>query len=348
MRASTENLRKDGSVMTEVKKELENEFEYDKEGIRMSTPIEIARYKSERLKSDTIADIGCGIGVQAIHFSFNSRKIIAVERDDMRYEIAVRNAIKSKANNIEFLKGDAFDPHIVKSVRGADTIHSDPSRIKNGNFWSLEMLSPNPLNILEEYDANAFSFDLPVHLKIENIPKEWEKEFISVRGEPKRISAYVGKSKRYDISVITLPTKERIIRNSELERKFSYSEDVKNYIYEIDQAIVLAGLIPEYLRNFKNIEPILFDSQRSFLTSDNMVADNFIINTYEILAKCEDIHDIKGKIKKFKIGKVIIRFSIPDDLYYNTRRILERDAVGENIGYIFKIGDLYYIGRKII
>jgi SAM-dependent methyltransferase len=334
--------------MTEVKKELENGLEYDEEGMRMSTPIEIARYKSKRLKSDTIADIGCGIGVQAIHFSFNSKKVTAVEKDDIRYEIALRNAVRAKADNIEFIKGDAFDPRIVKSVRGVDTVHSDPSRIKSGNLWSLEMLSPNPLRILNEYDANAFSFDLPVHLKIENLSEEWEKEFISIRGEPKRISAYAGKAKKYDLSVITLPSNDRIIRNNELERKFSYSENVKNYIYEIDQGIVLAGLIPEYLKNLKNTEPILFDSQRSFLTSDSMIVDNFILNTYEILAKCEDIQDLKNKIRKLKIGKVIIRFSIPDNLYYNTRRILEKDAIGENIGYIFKIGNFYYIGRKII
>ncbi len=334
--------------MTEVKKELEKGFEYDQEGLRMATPSEIAKYKAERLQTKIIADIGCGIAVQAIHFSRKSENVIAVEKDKMRYELAQRNAINAKVNNIKFLKGDAFDPLIVESLKGADTVHSDPSRIKVGNEWAMDMLSPNPLKLMELYDANAFSFDLPVHFNIKKLPEEWEKEYISMNGEPKRISTYIGEVKRYEMSVITLPSRQRIIKNERLDRKLYYSKNVKNYIYEIDQAIVLAGLVPEYLENFKGVEPLLFDSQRSFLTSDSLMADDFIINTYEIIDKCRDISEIKNKIRKLKIGNIILRFSVPDSQYYSIRKILERDSSGENKGYLFKIGEIYYIARKII
>lgn len=334
--------------MTEVYKGKIQGLEYDPEGFRMATPPEIADYKSRRLAFSSIADLGCGIGIQSIYFSSHSEKVIAVEKDEGRFNIALNNFYKINIRNIEMIKGDALDKDIAKRVGEVDVVHSDPSRLKSAENWSFEMLSPNPLEIVQKYKAETFTFDLPVHLKSDRIPESWEREYISLKGEPKRIITYTGKAKQYNVSAITLPSQRRLIGRPDIDRSLIISNNVDNYIHDLDQTIHIAGLLPEFLIDNKSARPILIDSQRIFLTSEEKLEDDFILNTYEVKGHAKELNRLKEIMRNENCGKVIMRFSIPDNLYYAMKKILEKEVAGNNTGYIFKIGETYYLGKKII
>src|SRR5574341_2249304 len=99
----------------------------DKGGMQLATPEIVARYIAKRLKTDIIADLGCGIGGQVIFFAKECRRGYAVERNPERLEYARKNCEVYGVNNVEFILGDALSGVVRERVNDADIIFSDPA-----------------------------------------------------------------------------------------------------------------------------------------------------------------------------------------------------------------------------
>ena len=86
---------------------------YD-EGIRLDreswfsvTPEKVAKHLAERLKCCTIVDGFCGSGGNAIQFAFTCDRVLAIDIDPVKLEMAKHNAkIYKVAHKIEFILGD--------------------------------------------------------------------------------------------------------------------------------------------------------------------------------------------------------------------------------------------------
>ena len=305
------------SIMTEIEKSLPKKLETDEEGFRISTPVEIAEYKAKRLKNKSIADLGCGIGIQSIYFSKFFEEVISVELNSERYRIAKRNFKKMHIKNIEILNGDAFD------------------------------LSPSPEKIVESYkNHESFSFDVPVHMKISNINEDWEKEFISVRGEIKRLSLYTGELKRHDLSALLLPLEIRLSKNKEIDRSLPLDESLGEYIYEIDPAIWYADLLPELFHEFKDMHLIFKDKKRVFSTGNLNYVDDRFKNIYMKIFTAEDTQDLKNKLLLNGAGKVFLRYRIESD-YYTIKSSIEKNLKGKETFFIFKFNDKFVGATKV-
>ncbi len=335
------------SIMTEIEKSLPKKLETDEEGFRISTPVEIAEYKAKRLKNKSIADLGCGIGIQSIYFSKFFEEVISVELNSERYRIAKRNFKKMHIKNIEILNGDAFDKEIINKLDHVDVIFSDPSRPKIGEEWTFQDLSPSPEKIVESYkNHESFSFDVPVHMKISNINEDWEKEFISVRGEIKRLSLYTGELKRHDLSALLLPLEIRLSKNKEIDRSLPLDESLGEYIYEIDPAIWYADLLPELFHEFKDMHLIFKDKKRVFSTGNLNYVDDRFKNIYMKIFTAEDTQDLKNKLLLNGAGKVFLRYRIESD-YYTIKSSIEKNLKGKETFFIFKFNDKFVGATKV-
>ena len=60
----------------------------NKDGLQLATPEIAAKYIAKRLKTNVIADLGCGIGGQVIFFAQECDKVYAVERNPEKIEYA--------------------------------------------------------------------------------------------------------------------------------------------------------------------------------------------------------------------------------------------------------------------
>ncbi|XP_066250372.1 uncharacterized protein [Euwallacea similis] len=86
------------------------------EGIKMDeeswysvTPEIIAKHVAERCSCDVIVDGFCGAGGNAIQFAFTCKKVIAIDIDPKKIELAKNNAkVYGVEHKIEFLLGDFF------------------------------------------------------------------------------------------------------------------------------------------------------------------------------------------------------------------------------------------------
>ncbi|CAG5114139.1 Oidioi.mRNA.OKI2018_I69.chr2.g8207.t2.cds [Oikopleura dioica] len=86
------------------------------EGIKMDreswfsvTPEQIAQHIAERCRCELIVDGFCGVGGNAIQFAFTCERVIAIDIDPVKIEMARHNAaIYGVADRIEFIVGDYF------------------------------------------------------------------------------------------------------------------------------------------------------------------------------------------------------------------------------------------------
>ncbi len=332
--------------MTEVKKKLGGTVSYDEEGFRMSTPQAIARYKAERLKTKTVADLGAGIGIQALSFAEVSERVIAVEIDVERTESLRKNAETAGTKNLEIVLGDALDSEVVRKLGNVDAIHSDPSRKKGGESWNFTDLSPNPLEVIKQYRCDTFSFDLPALFPMELIPEEWEVEYVSLSGELKRIGTYLGGARRFQKSVVTLPSMERIIARKDLSRTVDVAQLPSKWIYDLDGSMYYSKMIPEFLKTFDGLSLLHQDRQKTLLTGEKLRSSSFLIRTYSVLDHAASINEVKSRLIEQGAGNVVLRFSMDPSQYYEERRNIRKGLEGTKTIYIFRFNSNYYLAER--
>ncbi|KAH0553888.1 trimethylguanosine synthase [Cotesia glomerata] len=81
----------------------------DRESWFSVTPEKIAMHIAERCRCDTIVDAFCGAGGNAIQFAFTCERVIAIDIDEGKIELARNNAkVYGVQDRIEFIVGDFF------------------------------------------------------------------------------------------------------------------------------------------------------------------------------------------------------------------------------------------------
>jgi len=88
------------------------------------TPEKIAEHIAERCRSDVLVDGFCGVGGNAIQFAFTCERVIAIDIDPKKIELARHNArVYGVEDRIEFIVGDFFE--VVPGLK-ADVIFLSP------------------------------------------------------------------------------------------------------------------------------------------------------------------------------------------------------------------------------
>ncbi len=321
-------------------------FQHDDEGLRVATPLPIAKSKAKRLGNNKIADLGSGIGVQSIVFSYFFDRVYSVERTG-RIRYAKRNAKKFGIRNIEFIKGDALNESVIKKLKDVDVVFSDPSRPVRKGEWDLDDLSPSPLKILKYYKNDAFSFDIPVQISINKLDDEWEKEYISLKGEIKRLSIYTGKIKKFQRSALILPEDIRVTFNPNLERKMDEIEKPMDYVYDLDPAIKYADLLPEIIQEIGDLKLLLKDKKRCFLTSQKIKKSGYFRSIYQINFNSKNIDELIEKLNENNAGRIFLRYNVKSNEYYSIKEKIEKQLSGKEKYFVFKFSEKFYAGKEI-
>ncbi|XP_969535.2 trimethylguanosine synthase isoform X2 [Tribolium castaneum] len=125
----------------------------DEESWYSVTPEQIAKHLAQRCKCDLIVDGFCGAGGNAIQFAFTCKRVIAIDIDPKKIELARNNAeVYGVADKIDFIVGDFF--HLAPGLM-ADVVFFSPPwggpAYKNEVVYDLEsMLLPVPISKLLE------------------------------------------------------------------------------------------------------------------------------------------------------------------------------------------------------
>lgn len=109
------------------------------------TPEELAKHTAERLRCDLIIDAFCGAGGNAIQFAFTCERVIAIDIDPIKLEMARHNAeVYGVADRIEFICGDfvKLSPTLLADVVFLSPPWGGPEYLSAGVFDLETCMAP--------------------------------------------------------------------------------------------------------------------------------------------------------------------------------------------------------------
>ena len=320
------------------------ELYFDTYGLRYSTPEIIGRYRAERIRSYRIADISCGVGMQAIFFARTNIEVLCVDIDKKRIEYAKRNAKAYGVRNIRFISGDCCSDEIYAIAKNYDLIFSDPARKEEEKERDLKNLLPSPLKIMEKYGKRDYIFDLPPQISQAKIPKSWEKEYISLNGSIRRLTAYIGSLYRVNRRAVALPSGDALESNE--EDVFTLKNEFSDYVYIVDEALYYAHLLGELEKKYQGLWYIATGKRRTLASSDNLIISPFL-RAFRVLYYSEKLEDIIKFLRKDNFGKVTLRMKLNSKEYWKIRGRIERDLKGEDKASLFHINGTYVVAKDV-
>jgi len=323
----------------------------NKEGLQLSTPEIVAGYIAKRLKTDLIADLGCGIGGQVISFAKECRKVYAVERNPEKLEYAKKNCELYGVKNVEFILDDALSQSVKEKVSDANIIFSDPARPLSEKERTLDNLEPPITEILRLYSdiIPDMAFHAPPQMPPSRINLDCEREYLSLNGQLNRLTLYFGSLKQCERSAVVLPGEARLCSSGAAAIK---TGDLKNYVYEPEPSVVKAELLNELAHAVAEKGDEIFyykgDGKRTLLTSSKLIGSPFFKDAYRVVGRTEmDVSLIKELLKSENAGKVVLRFDIEPERYWDVRKNLEKDLSGTRTLHVFGFGNEVVVAEKI-
>jgi hypothetical protein len=321
------------------------------DGLQLATPEIAAKYIAKRLKTDTIADLGCGIGGQVIFFAKECGKVYAVERNPEKIEYAKKNCELYGVDNVEFILGDALSPETRDKISDSDIIFSDPARPLTEKERTLDNLEPPITELIKLYSGitKGLAFHAPPQMPPERIGLDCEKEYMSLNGQLNRLTLYFGDLKRCERSAIVLPGNAYLPSS---DAPAIETGGLSEYVYEPEPSVVKAGLLGELAGTISGSGNDIYfytgNERRTLLTSPSLIASPFFKDRYRVAGKTGmDISKIKAILAAGKAGKVVLRLDVAPDEYWQVRNELEKGLTGSKSLHLFGFGDEVIVCEKI-
>jgi hypothetical protein len=322
---------------------IDDGFMFTEADLRFCTNRHVAGYRASRLKCGKIVDIGCGIGIQAIAFANVCGRVVAIDTDYRKLDYAKANAEFAGVENIEFMHADAIDA-LVK-LKKADVVFWDPERPEGESERSLDSLKPSFEELLSAARkiTESVVVELPPQIGRSKLKQDCEFEYISVDGKLNRLCVYFGKLKRCEVSVVALPSGERLEYGA-VAAKAARSEKFSDYLYEIDPAMVKAGVVESFVFSIKGASIVEFGC-KSYITSGQLVKSAFL-KPYKVLAALP-VDDVKDFLVKKRFGRAVPHGSIDEKRYSLLRRKLESGLQGDASAHVFIAGENAVVAERI-
>ena len=323
----------------------------NKEGLQLATPEIVAKYIAKRLKTDIIADLGCGIGGQVIFFARVCRKVYAVDNDPEKLQYARENCRLYGVDNVEFILGDALSSQVKEKVSDANIIFSDPARPLSEKERTLETLKPPITEIIRIYSdiIPDLAFHAPPQMPPERLTLNCEREYLSLNGQLNRLTLYMGSLKCCEKSAVVLPGEERLCLTGAPK---IWESSLCEYVYEPEPSVVKAGLLDELAGTLGQEQKQVFffkgDERRTLLTSPTLIESNFFKDKYRTVGRTEmDMVKLKGLLISEKAKNVVLRLDIDPGKYWDMRKTLEEGLKGTRTLHVFGFGNELIICEKL-
>ncbi len=170
-----------------------DEMFFTREALEQSSGEAAARYRGGRFAGFArVADLGCGIGGDAIGLALAGCRVTAVDRDPLRLAMAEANvAAYELPNRATFAVADVLTDPLPE----CDAVFADPGRRAEGKrFLSLADYAPPPAALLARLPPGfPAAFKLAPGLDRQELDAfDAEAEFVSVGGELKECVAWFG------------------------------------------------------------------------------------------------------------------------------------------------------------
>lgn len=288
---------------------------FTRTGLEQATRNVVATRRAARLAESGatyVADLGCGIGADALAFARAGIRVCAVEADPATAEVARANAELS-GPNITVIVADAT----TMDLTGMDAVFCDPARRTAGGrrVFSTAGLSP-PWDFVTGLSARVERVVLKLAPGVDHgvIPAGAEAEWVSVDGDLVEATVWSPRLARVPRRATVLRAPPRSAGPAcaghdafELTGTGAMAAPVggvRRYVFDPDPAVTRAGLVAEFAAG---VNGVLADPRIGFVYADNPATTPF--------ARCLEVVDqppvavkrLRAALRAAGIGRLEIR-----------------------------------------
>ena len=215
-----------------------------------------ARYKANLLQGGSLTDLTGGFGIDCSFIASGFQSVTYVERQEELCEIAAHNFPILKLNHITVRNEDGIA--YLKAMSPVDCIFLDPARRNEhgGKTVAISDCEPDVAELEELLLSKAnrvmvkLSPMLDLSLALKDLRHAQEAHILSVNNECKELLLLLGQEVPTEIPIhcVNITTKgEReeqhfvFTREQELQNECTYTDTLKNYLYEPNSSLLKAG-----------------------------------------------------------------------------------------------------------
>jgi len=243
------------------------------DGLEQATRLSVASLHAGRFAAagiDVVADLGCGIGADALAMAALDLGVLAVERDEATAAVASFNLAPFAAARVEL--GDAT----TTDLTGVGGVWLDPARRAGGRRLD------NPADWSPALDwAFALAETLPTGIKLgpgldrSLLPADgeahWEAQWVSVDGEVVELALWSGVLARPGVGRAALVLRSGSAAELTAARDSDDAEvgALGEYLLEPDGAVIRARLIGDLARSLPGEGGRMLDPTIAWISSDS-------------------------------------------------------------------------------
>ena len=275
---------------------------FTEDGLEQATRLRVAALHAGRFRDaglTRIADLGSGIGADALALAAIDLEVTAVERDEVTAAIAAYNLAPWPNATVEHADATTFD------LVGHDAVYLDPARRAGGRRLT------NPADWSPSLDF-AFGLGLPTGVKLgpgvdrDLIPDDAEAQWVSVDRDVVELGVWTGVLARDGIrrSALVLGAHGTAELSAPADSEDAATGSLGEFLYEPDGAVIRARLIGDLARQ---LDARMLHPQIAYLTADSAKVTPFAscFRVAETLSLDEKA--IKRELKARDIGTLEIK-----------------------------------------
>ena len=249
---------------------------FTREALEQASAWPVSTHRARRFaRFGTVADLGCGIGADALALATVVPNVVAIDRDPLRAAMAAANALETASIRVEL--GDV----LLDPIPTCDAAFCDPARRADGKrFLSVADYTPPPAAVVARFPAGfpiAFKLAPGVpHADLDGF--DGEAEFVSLGGELKECVLWLGPFRTVRRRATVLPTGASLTADVPLDPPVV--TEPQRFVLDPDPAVTRSGLLPKLAAE---VGASLLDDRSVFLTSDRFTPTPFAAG-YEVEA----------------------------------------------------------------
>lgn len=353
------SLRKQGhdpltiaAVLTQAKlrKRAESKFGefarsmlFSEAGLEQASRLKVAALHADRFRKagiQQVADLGCGIGSEAMAMAAIGIEVRAFEIDEVTAAIATFNLAPLENVEVELADVTKID------LNQFQALFFDPARRdvgKSKRVFDPKSFSPPFDFCVSEAIKKPSGIKLGPGLNKSEIPNQAEAQWVSVNGDLVELGLWFNSAKRPNVarSALLISGSEHFEITSENRDSDSAKlSDLKEYVYEPDNSLIRSGLISEFA---DPLELSLISPDIAYLSSSEIVSSPWI-KGYRVLDNLAfDRKKLKAYLRERNIGILEIKKRGADISPEQLRRELSPKGEGAATLIITRVGDAHRV-----
>ena len=317
-------------------------------GLEQASRLEVAALHAGRFRAaglTRIADLGCGIGTEAMAMSALGLEVSAFDIDEVTAAIATYNLAPFESARVEQADVTAID------LENFDSLFLDPARRELGGSkaqravrkFDPEDYSPSFKFVLEVAATKPTGVKLGPGHPHDQIPDGCEAQWVSVGGDLVELTLWFGSLARPGVArsalLIDKSGKHEIKSDSSL-RKDAPIGELAEYVYEPDASVIRSHLIGELA---EQLGLSLFASEIAYLTGGEEISSPWLKGYRVIEAMAFDRKKLKAYLREREIGILEIKKRGSDIVPEELRKELAPKGKGAATLIVTRVGDTHRV-----